>query len=239
MKTYKLLLFLLLSIAIACKQEKRKHTVLFYTDSSFTQKEDSLFIDSLQQIKQEHFVKIIEPDKKSFEQGKIVNGIKVGKWQKYLNLSNQNTIHEEYNYSQKGDLINAKIWDPKTHKMIEDKNYLNDNLVGIQQDFYPTGKLHIRFETDQNGSFINNYTVLSKEGKKVYQSFLGKTGTGYIKYYDKDHFLIWEGRFKNKKKVGWHYEYLIGYEGKVIEKQCNYYKEDSLIQTKINNSKNK
>ncbi|WP_444671207.1 hypothetical protein [Flavobacterium columnare] len=233
MKTHQLLFLLFLSIQTACKQDKGRYKAELYTDSSFVQKKDSLLIDSLQQITQEAFVKIVECDKKSFEQGKIVNGIKVGKWKKYLPLLDQNTISEEHIYSQKGELINSKIFDSKTQKVIEDRNYQKDNLAGIQQDFYPTGKLHIRFETDQKGHFINTYTVCSKEGKKVYQSFLGKTGTGYIKYYDKDHFLIWEGRFKNKKKEGWHYEYLIGYEGKVIEKQCNYYKEDNLIQTKI------
>ncbi|MFK7102189.1 hypothetical protein [Flavobacterium oreochromis] len=232
MKTHKIIFFLVILLITTCKKDKSKYLVELYTDSLFTQKKESLSIDSLEQIKQNGFVKISQYDNKSSEKGRIINGKKVGKWKKYFNPLDQNKISEECTYSEKGDLINYKIYDLKTQKIIENRNYSNDNLVGIQQDFYPTGKLHIQFETDKNGRFINNYKVLSQNGKEIYQSFLGATGTGYIKYYDKDNLLIWEGLFKNKKKEGWHYEYLIEYGGKTTEKLCNQYKSDSLIQTK-------
>ncbi|MFK7050549.1 hypothetical protein [Flavobacterium columnare] len=232
MKSYTLLYLLFFFSLTTCKQEKALYKAVVYTDVAFLQKKDSLLVDSIQQVKQNGFIRIFEQDSKSFEQGLLLNGMKVGKWQKYFDPINQNNKSQEYLYSNKGKLIKARTFDSKTQKIIEERNYLNDNLVGIQQDFYPTGSLHIKFETDLNGHFINHYIVLSQEGKKIYQTSLGQEGTGYIKYYDQTNHLIWEGPFKNKKKEGWHYQYLIDHEGKTTEKQSDYYKEDSLIQTK-------
>ena len=61
---------------------------------------------------------------------------------------------------------------------------------------------------------------------------MGKEGTGHIKYYDKDSHLIWEGFFKNKKKEGWHHEYVIDYEGKKLETIDTLYRNGKSIKTR-------
>jgi hypothetical protein len=67
---------------------------------------------------------------------------------------------------------------------------------------------------------------------------LGSQGTGYIKYYDKDNFLIWEGSFKNKKKEGWHHEYIID-GGTRAETRSILYQSDKQIKIKNSSNRNK
>ncbi|WP_136668185.1 hypothetical protein [Flavobacterium sp. H122] len=191
-----------------------------------------MFIDSLPQVKQQGFVQMYDNNNnESFEQGKINNGIKVGLWKSYTEMLDQPILHEEKLYSQDGDIRNFKAYDYETKQIVEDKNYFYDDLLGIQKEFYPTGKPHISFETDKKGKYINDFTVLSEKGEEIFKSHLGSQGTGYIKYYDKDNFLIWEGSFKNKKKEGWHHEYIMD-GGKKAETKSTLYQDDKPIKTK-------
>jgi antitoxin component YwqK of YwqJK toxin-antitoxin module len=236
---YKTLIFILI-VFTCCKNVKNKERVIFYTDSSFKNKKDSVFVDNLSQIKQEIYCRIYSSSHLSFEQGIISKGNKVGKWQCYIDISDKkNILNEEKIYSQDGALIKYKAFDRTTGHIVEDKNYINDNLVGIQKEFYPSGKLHIQYETDQKGHIINDFIVLSEEGKEIYSSFLGNEGSGYIKYYDQHNNVIWEGSFKNKKKEGWHHEYIIDYGGEKVESISKLYQNDKLIQTKNKSNTNK
>lgn len=224
------LLILLLLFFISCKETAPKKKLIFFTDSTFTQKKDSVFVDSLSQIKQENFVRLYANDQ-SFEQGKLSNGITVDKWESYIAMLEGPILFEEKLYSQEGDLRNFKAYNYDTKQVIEDKNYFHDHLTGIQKEFYPSGKLHISFETDEKGKFINDFIVLSEKGEKIFTSHLGSEGNGYIKYYDKDNFLIWEGLFKNKKKEGWHHDYILDGGAKVATKSI-LYQEDKQMETK-------
>lgn len=213
-----IILFSFLLLFISCKETEYKKKLIFYTDSTFKRKRDSVFADSFSEIKQKSFVQIYNrKGDQSFEQGTLNKGIKVGIWKSYLEMLDQVILHEEKIYSQEGDLRNFKAYNYDTQKITEDKNYLYDHLVGIQKEFYPNGNLHISFETDEEGNYINDFIVLSENGKEIFVSHLGKQGTGGVKYYDKNNNLVWEGSFKNKKKEGWHYEYVVGYEGDRID----------------------
>lgn len=233
------ILILLLLFFLSCKETTNKKKLVFFADSAFKQKKDSAFVDSISQIKEESFVEVYHRNNdKSFEQGKLNKGIRVGIWKSYIEMLDQIVLYEEKLYSQEGDIRNYKAYDYDTKQMIEDKNYLYDHLVGIQREYYPTGKLHISFETDEKGKYINDFIVLSEIGKEIFKSNFGSQGTGYIKWYDKDNFLIWEGAFKNKKKEGWHHEYIID-EGVKVETKSILYQEDKQIKTKnvINTNK--
>lgn len=228
---HKIFILILLSF-LSCKEITPKKKLIFFTDATYKQKKDSAFVDSLPQINQENFVQLFNrTNDQSFEQGKLNKGKRVGIWKTYIELLDQTILHEEKLYSQEGDLRNFKAYDYDTKQIIEDKNYLNDNLVGIQKEFYPSGKLHLSFETDRDGKYINTFIVLSENGEKIFESELGNLGTGHIKYYDKDNFLIWEGSFKNKKKEGWHHEYIID-EGTKVETISILYQDDKQIKTK-------
>ena len=225
-----LILFLLL--LLSCKEITPKKKFVFFSDSTFKQKKDSVFADSLSQIKGENFVQIYDSNhNQSFEQGKLNKGIRVGLWKTYIEMLDQAALHEEKLYSQEGDMTNFKAFDYDTKQVTEDKNYSHDYLVGIQKEFYPSGRLHISFETDDKGKYINDFIVLSEKRETIFTSHLGSEGTGYIKYYDKDNFLIWEGSFKNKKKEGWHHEYIID-GGKRAETKSILYQSDEQIKTK-------
>ncbi|WP_250601639.1 hypothetical protein [Flavobacterium amniphilum] len=209
-----------------------KKKLIFFTDSTFQQKKDSVFADSLSQIKEEAFVQVYGGNnKQSFEQGKLNNGIKVGLWKSYVDMLDHTVLQDEKLYSPEGDMTNFKAYDYDTKQVVEDKNYLHDQLTGIQKEFYPTGNLHVSFETDEKGKYINDFIVLSEKGETIFASHLGSQGTGYIKYYDKDNFLIWEGSFKNKKKEGWHHEYMPDAGRKATTKSI-LYQDDKPVKTK-------
>lgn len=230
---YKILILFLLFF-ISCKEITPKKKLIFFTNSTFEQKKDSVLVDSLSQIKQEIFVQIYDSSNdQSFERGKLSKGIRVGLWKSYIEMLDQPILYEEKLYSQEGDLRNFKAYDYDTKQIIEDKNYFYDHLTGIQKEFYPSGKLHISFETDEKGKFVNDFIVLSEKGEKIFTSHLGSQGTGYIKYYDKDNFLIWEGLFKNKKKEGWHHEYILDGAVKVETKSILYQDGQQLKTTKL------
>ena len=238
---YKILILYLLYLLLflSCKEATDKKKLIFYTDSSFKNKKDSVFVNDLSQIKQEGYCRIYSSDNLSFEQGKITKGNKVGKWQGYIDISDKkNVLDEEKFYSQNGTLIKYKVFDRITGHIVEDKSYINDNLVGIQREFYPSGKLHIQYETDQEGHIINDFIVLSEDGKEIYSSFLSNKGSGYIKYYDQYNNIIWEGSFRNKKKEGWHHEYIIDYGGEKVESISKLYQNDKLIETKNKSNTN-
>lgn len=223
---------LVLLFFLSCKETTPKKKLVFYTDATFAQKKDSMFVDSLSQIQQESYVRMYNStNDKSFEQGKINKGIRVGIWKSYIEMLDQTALHEVKTYSQEGDLRNFKAYDYDTKQLVEDKNYFYDDLVGIQKEFYPSGKLHINFETDKKGKYVNDFTVLSEKGEEIFKSHLGSKGNGYIKCYDKDNFLIWEGSFKNKKKEGWHHEYIMD-GGKKAETKSTLYQDDKPIKTK-------
>lgn len=230
-KMKKIILFIFFIILSCSRNYKEEKKIIFYKDSTFYHKIDSIITNNLSSVKQDAFVRIMENhnNPSSYEDGKIENGIKVGLWKSYIAFRDSIILIEARVYSSKGDLINIKTYDYDTQNIIENKNYRNDELVGIQQEFYPTGELHIKFETDENGNYINSFTIFDKQGKEIFYSNLGKTGTGYIKYYDKDNHIIWEGAFVNKKKEGWHYEYLIGIEGKKLEVQKKFYINGNII----------
>jgi antitoxin component YwqK of YwqJK toxin-antitoxin module len=229
-------LILIFIIFISCEDTKYKENLFFYTDSTFEYKKDSIYVDSLSQVNIDGFLRFYHADNQSFEQGEINKGNRLGKWQSYTALFNdENVLDEVKIYSQGGDLINYKAFDHTTKQIIEDKNYIYDNLVGIQKEFYPSGKLHIQYETDKEGRYINDFIVLSEIGKEIFTSHLGEKGSGDIKYYDKDNNIIWEGLFKNKKKEGWHHEYVIGYGGEKIETISTLFQNNQPIKTKIIN----
>lgn len=231
----KTLIFLFL-LLFSCKETIPKKKIVFYQDSTYQLKKDSILIDILSQVQQNGFVKIYDYKSKdqSFEQGILNKGIRTGKWQQYIDLGYKIILDEEKTYSQEGHLINYKNFDHQTKSTTQIRNYIGDNLVGIQKDFYPSGKLHIQFETDQDGHYINEFLVLSEEGQDIYRSSFGKEGNGYIKYYDNLNNLEWEGSYKNKKKEGWHHEYVIEYGRKISETTSTLYKNDEAIETQKN-----
>lgn len=233
------ILILFLLFFLSCKEITPKKKLIFFTDATFKEKKDSVFVDSFSQIKQESFVQVYDRNNdQSFEQGKLNKGIRVGIWKSYTEMLDQTVLQEEKLYSQDGDMKNFKAYDYDTKQIIEDKNYSYDYLTGKQKEFYPTGKLHISFETDEKGKFINDFIVLSEKGEQIFASHLGSQGTGYIKYYDKDNFLIWEGSFKDKKKEGWHHEYIPD-GGKRAETRSILYQSGKQIETKNISNKNK
>ena len=229
------ILILFLLFFISCKEIAHKKKVIFFTDTTFRQKKDSAFVESFSEIKQKSFVQIYDRNGDQgdnlFEQGTLNKGIKVGIWKSYFESLDQVILCEEKIYSQEGDLRNFKAYDYDTQKITEDKNYLYDHLVGVQKEFYPNGNLHVSFETDEKGKYINDFIVLSKKGEEIFSSYLGTQGTGYIKYYDKDNFLIWEGAFKNKMREGWHHEHVREGE-KEIETKSIFYQNDKQVNTK-------
>ena len=228
---YKILILFLLFF-LSCKEITHEKKLIFFTDASFKQKKDSVFVDSLSQIKEEGFVQIYGSNNgQSFEQGKLNKGIKVGIWKSYIEMLDETILQEEKLYSQEGEMKNFKAYDYDTKQIIEDKNYSYDQLTGIQKEFYPSGKLHISFETDEKGKYINNFIVLSEKGDEIFTSNLGSQGSGHIKYYDKDNFLIWEGSFKNKKKEGWHHDYILD-AGTIVETRSILYQGDKQIKKK-------
>lgn len=226
----KKILTILFFLCLSCNENiEYKKKLIIYTDSTFRDKKDSIFIDDLSQVDQSAFVQVFENNNSAYEQGLLNKGIKVGVWKGKVKINGKIFLSEEKTYSWEGDLRNYKAYDYNNQRVIEDKNYLYDNLVGIQKEFYSTGKLHIQFETDIEGNYINHFIVLSENGQEIFVSDLGNQGTGYIKYYNKDHFLLWEGGFINKKKDGWHYEYIMTDNDRSIEIIKTLYKKGEII----------
>lgn len=128
-------------------------------------------------------------------------------------------------------------YDIATGKKLSQNNYINDEEVGMQKYFYPSGNLQVEYEKDKSSAFINNYVVYSPKGKIIFKSALEKNGTGYIKFYDKDNNIEWEGAFVNKRKQGWHKQYLINADDKKIREtdKILYKDDDILIETKVFN----
>jgi antitoxin component YwqK of YwqJK toxin-antitoxin module len=139
-------------------------------------------------------------------------------------------LDEECTYDDQG-MLNGRfiIYDITTEKPLSVHNYVKNEEVGIQQDFYHSGKLHSKYEKDHTGSFINEYVVYYENGQTLFNVNFEIEGTGYLKFYQRGNRVEWEGNYINKKKEGWHKNYLIGYGGKIIEEEKILYKNDSII----------
>jgi hypothetical protein len=232
-------------ILFSCRSWNKKNkgfsvreTLVLYSDSTYQQPVDSLYIEGRDTIFYNEKFPVkgycrVDPYEEVYSQGKVYKDQKRGKWQTFQKESDSEKpilIQESY-YNEFGYLHGTNVlYHPETGKPSGVHSYNNGEEEGLQKLFYPSGELYMKYEKDREYNYINTFAVYTKQGEELYSVDLGEKGTGYIKFYDRDNHLEWEGGLVNKRREGWHKVYVWDLEtnkDKLAEKLL--FKNDRLL----------
>ncbi|TWP30321.1 hypothetical protein ETU08_04310 [Apibacter muscae] len=220
----------LLAISIflfACSKKEESQApikIVFFTDSTFTVKKDSIEINSLNNSLH-GFVKIYGYGGiNSFEEGELKDGKHIGIWKKYFYGT---TLSEYITFNQLGERDGVSLEFDSNGDTLSLLNFRKNHPIGKQKEFYK-GKLTLQYFIDSNDHLINKFLALKPNGDTLYFVDLGKKGTGYLKKYDRYGVLNIEGYLKNGSFQDTIKEYFYdNFSNKYLYANVYFYKDDS------------
>lgn len=222
-------------ILLSCNNKAVFKPILIYkfTDSTYSKISDSIPASNIYEILEEKtltgYYKIFDKENFSYGFGQLYKSKSIGKWLSYeKNFKGKYILKVESNFNKKGNLEGSYTMFNDNGKVKFIDHYSNGIIKGRQKKFYDSGKLFHQYEVDEESNYINSYIFYSKSGEIIYMENFSVSGTGYEKYFDEFGNCIKEGKFVNKKKEGWHKEYL-GIMDNQTETLKEFFRNDSLI----------
>jgi hypothetical protein len=238
----KIILLGYLLAALGCKKEHEQWREKYVQcqDSLYKIPIDSFFDydkDNTHPILKDGYYKMYHENLKNYGIGKINNQNKIGLWKNY---SGEILLREE-NYNSKGQL-HGYLKNCYGNKEISSiYHYVNDEQVGMQKEYYSNQTLETVYTLAPDHSYRDKLIHYDQKGKVVYEEDFGKEGTGYYKQFSYSKKVIAEGAYLKGKKIGMHYEHLIGLEDVMLATEQNFYNNNGGLERvkKIRYEKNK
>ncbi len=243
MKHICVLFFLLLLVNCNKKIDNWDYKITLYSDSTYAEKKDSLFItdkDTIFTNKKFNLTGYFRKEDSSggYEFGELKNGVQIGKWLSYTIKLNKPVLLIESNYNKDGVLDGKYIrYNPDTKNISELYFYSKGEMLDEQKIFYPNGDLFSSYFQDGKGNYIEKYIVYNKNKDTLYYTDFGIEGTGYLKTYEiNSQKLEREGMIINKKWEGLFKDYLWGFTNpdqdspEIITLEKRIFKNNNLIQ---------